>query len=1165
MKKYKGCDVLLNQEVLLHNHSTKSLLDSILQVDDMIQFCIKNNYPAIALTDHGNMHEFVNFYKASIQALYNIIDKHNKKLHLDKKEIEDIKKQIPKDKSIKDEIRINKKLQGYQDKYPKMINECLNSHIKPIIGCETYEVDDMSNKHDTKEYSQPRYHLLLLAKNNQGLKDLFKIVTASNEIGFYKKPRIDLNYIEENNLGKNIICLTACQAGRLSRQLALGKENEMVKYVQKLKNIFNYVSIEIQSHNTESQIKADKLILNFAHKYNLPYVITTDSHMARKDQQKSHSIFVAIGEGREVGESYDGCYLQTTEEIYDYMSKSLGEENITQAIQETLHINNMIDWVDIGLNNENQMPIVTIPNEFKTHEQYLRYLVLEGFKSKFNFLSLKEKGKRKERIEMELPILNAVKYTDYFIMLYMLAREADKRKIPRGYSRGSGANCLCLFCLGVTQVDSIKWDLDFSRFANLGRTSMADFDFDISKRRRKEMVEISEQLFGKDKVAPICTFNTLSTKVAIRDIGKVLDEKDIYKLPYKIRDEVAKMIPTIKTLNDLGEEEEKETLLKEVLFKDERLKRYYSDYPLWFKYVMELEGLPKSLGRHAAGTLITPKPVIEYCPMCLDKDGNLMAQLEMHNAMDDLKLIKMDYLGLKNLDIIDDTLKMSGITWQDVDINHINLNDKNIYDNIYKQGNTIGIFQMESAEATKMCQDAKADNIEDIIAINAFNRPGTKDSFPTYIQNKLNPDNIVVIHEDLRKILMKTFCTLLYQEQTLQIFRYAGFPESEVDNARRAIGKKKKDVMIKLKDDFISMLKNKEWNVDQIDELWSFIEKQALYSFNRGHSVAYGLLSYLTAFLKYYHPLEFMTASLISDSGNVSKISVLINECNRLKIKVCPPNINYSNANFTAIKDKNEILFGFLPIKGVGESVVNTLIKNRPYKSLENFLNKINNSEEKISTDIVIALIKSGALPCKNKRKLLIKYFESCNPEKIFSPLKTTPTLKILKEKYNIDEKDKNKRLALYNQKRRQEFIKKESEKHLKKEQEFSKKYLQNEYMWEFETLSMFLTNNPLEGAYKYVRPFNEINNNKKTVVIGTIINIQRKKDKNNNTFAYLSLYTPFGIIEAICWASKYSNYRDLIAKGNNLAILGRKNEDKLFVEEIKSFQQWKKDMKIKI
>lgn len=1088
--------------ISLHNHDKKgSLLDSILTVEEMAKFADENGYPAIASTNHGYMYSYVDFYKA-----------------------------------------------------------CIKRNIKPILGCEIYEVNNMEEKNDSKEYKQRRYHLVLLAKTKKGLQNLFKIVSKGCTDGFYFKPRVDLKYIKDNNLGKDIICLTACQIGRLS--YGLNNKLDMKPYWDKLNSIFDYVAVELQSHGTDSQKQANLKILEFIKKYNVPFVITTDSHMMKKEQVDTHSIFVQIGEGREVGESYEGCYLQTEKDIHNYLDKYLGIETVNKGLQETLKINNMIELIDIGLKNKNQMPQINHPSEFKNNDDYFKYLIYKDFDNKFNYLSQKEKNRRKERLEMEFPILKAVDYIDYFIMLYMLVQEADKRGIPRGYSRGSGANCESLFMLGVTQIDSIKWDLDFSRFANLGRKSMADFDFDISKRRRKEMVNISCDLFGKDKVAPICTFNSLSTKVAIRDIGKVLDEKKIYEIPYKLRDEVAKMIPTIKTLNDLGEEENKEILLKEILFKNDKLKQYYEKYPLWFKYVMELEGSPKSVGRHAAGTIIAPKPLLEYCPLCLDSEGNTMIQLEMHNAMDDLKLIKMDFLGLETLDIIDDTLKIANKTWQEVDINHLDLNDKNVYDNIYKEGNTIGIFQMESAEATQMCIDAKTNNIEDIIAINAFNRPGTKDGFPEYIKNKLYPDEVKVLHEDLKKIFEKTHYVLLYQEQALQMFRHAEFPEEQVDNARRAIGHKEKETMNKLYGDFTKGLKHKNWNDSQIDEIWQLMSKQAEYCFNKGHSTAYGLLSYLTAYLKYYYPLEFMTACLISKTGNVSKLSIFINECHRLGIKVLPPNINYSKSNFTPRIDKNEILFGILPIKGIGETVVDTIIKNQPYKNYKDFIEKTRESKT-ITKDIIIALIKAGAFPIKNKKTFLQNYADSLFIKKEYSPVVSLPSLKILKEEWNIEEKNKELRLKLYNKKKEQIFYKEQNEKLRIHRENFAQKYLQDEYMWEFETLSMFLTNNPFEKAYKYVKSFEDVSDGSKAVVICTIIDIKRKKDKNNNPFAYLDLYTPFGIIESVCWASKYTKYQSLITKGNSLSILGRKNEDKLFVEDIKTFEQWKKDINI--
>lgn len=1106
----------------LHVHDAKgSLLDAVQTVEQIAEFASKNNQFAVATTNHGDMYSYVDFVKA-----------------------------------------------------------CNKYNVKPIIGCEIYEVDDMNEKKDTKDYRQPRYHLVLLSKTQQGYKNLLEIVSVANTKGFYKKPRVSIDWIKDNNLGEGIICLTACQAGRLSKLLVNNKTKEAKEFNNILNETFDYVVCEIQSHSTQDQSIANKKIFEFVKENDLPYVITTDAHMVTKEQLNTHAIFVKISEDREVGESYVDCYMQTDNDVYNILRKQFNDDVIKKGIQETVNIANMIEEIDIGLNKGVIMPKIKIQDGFKNNQEYLRHLVFKDFEDKFNHLTNDEKKIRKDRLEMELPILYTLNYTDYFIMLYMLAQEAKKRGIPRGYSRGSGANCLCLYMLGVTQIDSVRWDLDFSRFANLGRKSVADFDWDISKRRRKEFIDISEELFGKENVAPIATFNTLSTKVAIRDIGKVLDEdvNSIYykQIPYKLRDEVAKMIPTIKTINDLGEEVEKDVLLREILFKNIKLKDMYEKFPLWFKYVMDLEGLPKSIGRHAAGTLITPKPIIEYCPICYDSEDNIMVQLEMHSAMDDLGLTKMDYLGLETLDTIDDTLKMAGLTWEDVNIDYLNLLDQKVYDEVYKTGQTIGIFQMESAEARKMCIEAEVDNVEDIVVINAANRPGTKDNFPDYCKNKKSPEDAQVLHNDLKQFFNKTQYVLLYQEQALQLFRYAGFPEEEVDNARRAIGKKQKETMEKLSVEFKEGLSKKGWNEEQINEIWQLMLKQAEYSFNRGHAVAYGLLSYLTAYLKTHYPLFFMTACLTAKSDNVSKLSIFINECHRLGIEVSPPSVNYSGKYFTARKEKNKILFGLMAIKGIGESVVNTIIENRHYNGFDDFLDKVKNAG-KIDKGSIISLSKSGAFPTKNKRDFLIRYavklFENSYKEETFEYRKSFSSVKELKEVWGIDTdsiKDKQIRLDLFNEKRKFKFDQEETQRIFEKEdkkdkfiKEFSDKYLQDEYMWEFETLSMFLTNNPLEKAYKYITPWDEIVDGNKAVVLCVVVDIKRRKDKNGNAFAYLDLYTPFGIIESTCWSSQYKTHNDIIKKGNCIAILGRKRDGQFFIEDMKPYEKWLVDKKL--
>lgn len=1095
----------------LHVHDAKgSLLDSILTVKQIAEFARDNNQTAIAITNHGYMTSYVDFVK-----------------------------------------------------------ECNRCDVKPIIGNEVYEVDDMGEKCDTKEYRQPRYHLVLLAKNQQGFQNLIKITSVACTEGLYKKPRIDIDYIQAHNLGKGIICLTACMAGRLSRLLVDNKTKEALEYYNKLSNTFDSVYCELQSHNTESQAFANKCIYDFCKNNRLPYVITTDAHMLSKDMLEAHSYFIEIAEDREVGESYTDCYLQTETDVYNTLKDQFSEQIIQTGIENTYAIANSIEDINIGLGQGNQMPVVKIDGNFKSHEEYLRHLVFSTFDKKFGHMSEEEQKVRRGRLDFELDVLYKVEYTDYFIMLYMLAKEARKRHIPLGYSRGSGANCLCLFMLNVTQVDSVRWGLDFSRFANLGRTSLADYDWDISKRRRKEMVKISEELFGKDNVAPIATFNTLSTKVAIRDIGKVLNEKETSpyfgQIPYSLRNEVASALPTIKTLDDLGEEVEKEILLKDYVSKDERLQRVYEQFPLWFKYVMAVEGLPKSLGRHAAGTLITPKPITDYCPICFDSEKNVMIQLEMHNAMDDLGLVKMDYLGLENLDIIDDTLKLCNLTWQDVDINHLDLADKEVFDNVYKQGHTIGIFQMESAEARKMCIEAQADNIDDIIAINAANRPATKDSFPTYCENKLHPENVKLIHEDLRQFFRNTQYILLYQEQALQLFRYAGFPESEVDNARRSISKKRIEVMNQLQTDFERGLANKNWTEEQISAIWDLLLKQSTYSFNKGHSTAYGLLSYLTAYLKTHYPVEFMTALLTSRSDKIEKISATIDDCRRMNIQVCPPNVNKSDGQFTVVPNENKILFGLLGIKGLGESVVDEIIKNRPYKNFDDFTSKITN------TSAIVTLIKAGAIPTKNKMSLLRRYAEKINPISEYSPVSTLPTYKKLEEMgIDVDsfregkKVDKERLLVKYNSIRKKAHYEQQDIKHHKAINEFREKYAQDEFLWEFQTLSMFLSNDPLLESKQYISSQWQTAEAGSLVLICCVItDIKKKKDKNGNQFAYLDLYTSDGMVEATIWSSQFKKYADIVKKSSCVIIKARK-DDGYFVDEMKLYSQWLNERKLK-
>jgi DNA polymerase-3 subunit alpha len=1094
-----------------HLHDCYSLLDAINTPDSVIKKAKELNYSAVAITNHGVLHSIIEFYKAGI--------KHG---------------------------------------------------VKTIIGIETYESDDMLVPDDS------RYHLIILAKNNEGLKALYELSSRAYLDGFYKKPRLDLKTIEP--FAKDLIISSACMAGRISKLLSDDKYEEAKDWVLKYKNSFPNFYLEMQHHSCEEQAVLNKLILQLAEETDTPFTVTADAHYLERKDQEAHSIFVQINMGRDVGETYDGCYMKSEEEIHEIMDEQIGYENVCKAIESTAKIAEDCN-VDINLKNPNLMPKIKIPKGFKDMNHYYKHLINEGFKKRgLTKLPKAELQIYIDRIQNEYGTLEFLDYIDYFVMIYMLTEKAKERNIPLGYSRGSGGNCESLYNLGVTEIDSLRWGLDFSRFATRGRKSVADFDMDMSKKRRKEMIDISKELFNdyedslRTQVAPICTFNRLSTKVAIRDIGKVLQANGTYPdLNYSIRDIIAKQIKVIKSIDDNGEEIEEEIRLKDTIEDNVKLQQYSEKFPLLFKYVIQLEGFPKSRGKHAAGVVISPNPIIEYAPLCLDKEGQPMVQFEMHGVLDDLHLIKLDFLGLKTLDVIDDALKMANLTWKDVDVNTLDLNDQKVYETVYKPGNCAGIFQAESFEAARMIVEAETDNIETVIAVSASNRPGTKDLFPDYIKNKLHPEQMVLIHEDLRKITANSCGVLLYQEHALSIFRLANFPDDEVDLARRAIGHKEKATMLllesKLRDEVTDErhygLRQRGWTEEQIDTVWALLVKQSEYSFNRGHSVAYGLLSYVTAWLKTYYPKEFMAALLNSEIGNYSKLTKYINECKKMGIQVLEPSINHSDMEFAI--DGETIVFGIGMIKGLGESSVTPIMEARPFTSFPDFIERC-----KVDKGAIIALIKSGAFNEfeVDKIALLNQY---CKMNYSPNTYKEVVGLKSKKEMFALglvkDEIDwKNKELCLLrlNSYNKQKYDTNEAKKYKKHSEEFESKYMIGDLAdWQMESLSIYLTFNPYESLSSILVPYAEIEEGE-GLIVGTIVNIQAKTDKNGGRFCYVSILNHEGdIIEVVAWASCYSLYQDIIKKGSKIITKGKKKADGSFsMNEVKSISQWECEVK---
>lgn len=755
--------------VHLHNHTDYSLLDSVLKVKSLVKFAKDHELPAIAITDHGDFSGFVNFYK-----------------------------------------------------------ECKKNNIKPILGSEIYEVEDY------EENKNKRNHLILLAKNEKGFKNISKILTIGAE-NFHTKPIITVQDIMKNGLGDGIICLTACLGSRLARGLRDGKD--MRGFMKDLKSTFDEVYVEIQAHNTEDQIDGNNKLIKFAKENGFPLVVSTDAHMLNEEDSYYHDLFVSIGQGREVGEHYTDCYLQNIKQTVDVMKKTGVKKDIfVECVENTYNIADMIEEYPIGLENDNQMPHVEIPAIYKNSMEYFRYLVYKGMDEKIEKYGLNKK-EYYERIELEIEILDYVSYIDYLLLMRQAVLEAKNRKIPMGYARGSAGGCLCVYALDISKVDSIKWGLNFARFANKGRkNSLADIDLDCSQKRRHELIELTKDMFGHDRVAPMATFGTFTTKSAIRDIGKVLNDRIdspyYQQIPSSLRKEVMNMIPTIKTFDDItGEGEDKEMALNDILNSNSNLKEINSKFPKWMEAVLKLEGLIKTRGIHASGILVSPKPLSDYAPLVRGKDEGMVFCLEMHNAQDDIKLVKLDYLGLRNLDIVDETIKSVGKTWDDFDIDNMNLDDKDVLREIFEKSNSEGVFQCESLEARKMLSQMRFDTIDDVIAVLALNRPGAKDSFPQYIENqKFSYQDKVVVHEDLRPIFAPTQGILLYQEQALSVFAFSGFPEEEVDIARRCLdentlitmsnGTRKKIKDIKIGDTVPSYNKNGSCEIKNVTNVF---------------------------------------------------------------------------------------------------------------------------------------------------------------------------------------------------------------------------------------------------------------------------------------------------------------------------------------------------------
>lgn len=896
--------------VHLHVHSEFSLLDGANRIKDLPVRARELGMEAIALTDHGVMYGVIDFYKA-----------------------------------------------------------CKKEGIKPIIGCEVYVAT--RTRFDKEPGVDSKYnHLILLVKDNEGYKNLTKLVSAGFTEGFYYKPRIDKELLEKYH--KGLICCSACLAGEVNQAILAEDMQKAEEVALWFKDLFQEdYYLEIQNNGIPEQVMVNQKLIGLSRKLDIPLVATNDAHYLKKEDAYNHEVLLCIQTGKRMTDEdrmrfdTEELYIKSKEEMSEYFS------NVPDAIENTVKIAEKCN-VEFEFGHT-ILPNYDVPEGFATHYDYLKKLCEDGIKERYGENPSKE---ILERAEYELSVIHKMGYVDYYLIVWDYIHYAKSVGISVGPGRGSGAGSILAYAIGITDIDPIKYSLIFERFLNPERISMPDFDVDFCYERRQEVIDYVCRKYGHDHVSQIITFGTMSARMVIRDVGRALD------LPYAEADRLAKMIP-----NELH------ITIKKALEQNRELKEEYENKPEITKLLdiaMALEGMPRQASTHACGIVITKEPVVDYVPLYVNTKDNAISTQFIMTTLEELGLLKMDFLGLRTLTVIQDAIHLvkqhRGI---DVVFDET-MSDSKVY-SLWANGESMGIFQFESQGMTNFMKELKPDSLEDIIAGVSLYRPGPMDQIPRYIKNKLNPEHAEYTHPSLKPILNVTYGCMVYQEQVMQIVRdLAGYSLGRADLVRRAMGKKKLDVMAKEREHFIHGKLDEHGQIEipgcvrnGIDEqsankIFDEMAEFAKYAFNKSHAAAYAVVSYRTAYLKAYYPEEFMAATLNSFLGNLDKIPEYIIECKRLNIKILKPDINKSFTKFTV--DDKKIRFGLGSIKNVGIIAIDAIVaerqKNGEYVSFADFCERVQN--EAVNKKCIESLIKAGAFDhFEQTRSTLLASFET--------------------------------------------------------------------------------------------------------------------------------------------------------------------------------------------
>ena len=872
----------------LHLHSVYSLLDGAIKINDLIQHVKKQNMTSVAVTDHGNMFSTVEFYEQAVK-----------------------------------------------------------NNIKPIIGCEFYVAPGsrFEKKMVEKLADGQAYHLILLAKNKTGYKNLIKMSSKAYTEGFYRKPRIDYELLNEHTQG--LVCLTACLAGEVNRKLYRKQKKQAWELAGHLNEMFgdgNFY-LEIQDHGIPEQKQVAHGALEIHKQTGIPLVLTNDSHFLKREDQKVQDIMLRIQLNKREDEPLEFGF---NEEFYVKSSQEMRllYPELPEVYLNTHRINEMIDLsMDFG---HPLLPDFKTPNG-QSLAEYLEQKVNEGIQKRFQGRSIP--SKYMNRIAYELEVIKKMRFESYFLIVSDFIEFVRMKQIPMGPGRGSVAGSLIAYALGITNVDPISYDLLFERFLNPYRNEMPDIDIDFCRDRREEVIQYVIEKYGKERVSQIITFGTLSAKAVLKDVARVLGfsfsdiniiSKNIPDTPGMLLSQAIEQAPMAKEFFNSG--------------KRERL--------LW-DVAVRLEGVPRNAGKHAAGVVIGPDALDTIIPLARDtKTGSVITQFEK-DPLEKVGLVKMDFLGLKNLTILQAAVQEIKKRYgKEIDLNKIPLDDPKVFD-LLRTGQTKGIFQVERSGITNLLMNVKPDKFEDIVACIALYRPGPLQSgmADEYAKRKNKPAAITYPHPKLERVLKDTFGTIIYQEQVMIIAQViAGFSMAEADALRKAMGKKKIDVMEKMKHSFIEGARKNDHDHKWSSDLFNMLLKFGKYAFNKSHSVAYGLITYQTAYLKANYLVEFMKATLDADIDNIDKLIELIYSCRQMGLKILPPDIHESDAYFGII-GKNEIRYGLLGLRGLGKAAVDSILAAREagkFTNLSDFIRKI--SYGHFTKKSLEVLILSGSL-----------------------------------------------------------------------------------------------------------------------------------------------------------------------------------------------------------